>query len=113
MSISIVTKFLGPTNHRGSRVSAQVSDYGSDMEVNSRADGRPGRIVIDWDHRYNPAENHRRAAFALANKLGWDGEWIGGDAPRSEGWVFVCVRTGLQHYGFTVPDKPAPAPDHQ
>lgn len=84
--ISIITKFLGPTNTRGSRVSATLSDHGSEM---ARASDKPSRIVVDWDHRHNPEENHRLAAFALAKRLGWDGEWVGGDAPGSAGYVFV------------------------
>ena len=87
--ISITTKFVGPTDHRGSRVAAQVSDYGSDMETNSRFNGRPGRLVVSWNHAHNPEENHRLAAFALAKKLGWDGEWIGGDSAGSSGYTFV------------------------
>lgn len=86
---TIVTKYLGPTNYRGSRVAAQVSDYGSDLELYSRSTGKPGRIVLNWDHALNPEDNHKAAAFTLAQKLEWSGDWVGGDAPGSAGYVFV------------------------
>lgn len=86
---SIVTKFLSPTDHRGSRVSAQVSDYGSDMELYSRSKGRPGRLVVGWNHALNVEDNHKAVAMALAKRLEWSGEWIGADAPGSAGYVFV------------------------
>jgi hypothetical protein len=87
--ISITTKYLGPSNVRGARVSAQVSDYGLEQERFSRENGNGGRLVVYWNHAHNPEENHRLAAFALAKRLGWDGEWIGGDSAGSSGYTFV------------------------
>lgn len=86
---SIVTKFLGPTNHRGARVVAQVSDYGSPIERAARAEGKPGRLVVDWDYRAGVEGNHANAAKALAKALDWDGAWTGGEAPGGAGYVFV------------------------
>jgi len=51
---AIVTKFLGPTNTRGSRVKATLPS------------GRS--IIIDWDHALNSSENHLRAAARAYNK---------------------------------------------
>ena len=52
---AIVTKYLGPTNTRGSRVKATA--YG-------------GSITVSWDHAMNARENHQAACEALARKLG-------------------------------------------
>jgi hypothetical protein len=64
----ISTKFIGPTNHRGSRVAATA---------------QAGRVVLDWDHALNPERNHAAAARALADKFGWEGRLIGGDLPSA------------------------------
>jgi hypothetical protein len=53
----IVTRYLGPTNSRGSRV---VATHKRDSETTWRK-------VIDWDHALNGAENHQAAAQALLN----------------------------------------------
>lgn len=87
--ISITTKFIGPTNYRGARISATVSDYGSDGEQAACKDGRGGRLVVDWNHSVGVDENHRLAAMALAKRCGWDGEWVGGEAPDQRGYTFV------------------------
>jgi len=77
---AIVTKFLGPTNVRGSRVKA-------------RADA--GSLTVGWDHRLNPDANHRAAAEALVAKLGWGedayGAIVGGSLPDNSGYAFVFV----------------------
>ena len=70
----IVTKFHGPTNRRGSRVSA--SDPGT---------GR--RKYFDWAHNLNPEENHKHAAEDFAKQIEWDGDWTGGDTGTGMVWV--------------------------
>jgi hypothetical protein len=81
---AIVTKYHGPTNHKGSRVSAKAD---------------AGRIVIAWDYALNPDENHAAAARALADRLGW-GEAIGypvlagGALPGNAGYCFVMAKGG-------------------
>lgn len=54
---AIVTKYLGPTNLKGTRVKAACE---------------AGQITVSWDHALNADENHDAAAHALAKKLGWD-----------------------------------------
>lgn len=56
---AIVTKFIPPTDHRGSRVVARAE---SGL-----------KLVWDWDHRSDVEENHRAAAIALCRKFGWLG----------------------------------------
>ena len=53
---AIQTKYHGPTNVRGSRISATCA---------------AGRVVVDYDHALNNDQNHKRAAAALLRKLGW------------------------------------------
>lgn len=51
----IITRYLGPTNHNGSRV---VATHKRDSETTWRK-------VWDWDHSLDGPENHRAAAEAL------------------------------------------------
>ena len=55
----IETRFLGPTNYRGSRVSA-VCKRDSDCAF---------RATVNWRHALNPTDNHRAAAEALIERL--------------------------------------------
>ena len=54
----IETKYLGPTNSRGSRAKATAA---------------AGSVTIEWDNRYNPEENYAAAARLLAQNYGWTG----------------------------------------
>ena len=71
--VAIQTKWLGPTDYRGSRVKAFTE---------SRLN-----VTVHWDHALNVEDNHRAAARALAEKMGWDGKWIGG--ATEHGYAFV------------------------
>jgi hypothetical protein len=51
----IVTRYLGPTNHLGSRV---VATHRRDSETTYRK-------VVSWDHALSAEQNHRAAADAL------------------------------------------------
>jgi len=51
----IRTRYLGPTNARGSRV---VADHQRDSET-------VWRQTIAWDHGVDAIQNHRRAALTL------------------------------------------------
>ena len=59
----IVTRYLGPTNHRCSRVKAT---HQRDSEVMWRA-------TLDWDHSLDSTANHQLAAQQLLSK------WIASD----------------------------------
>lgn len=89
--VAILTKYLGPTNSRGSRYKAM------------RGDGRPGdpSLTMVADDARSSEENHTLAAFALAQKMGWSGRWVGGGT--STGWAFVRVE------GAAGPDSYNPA----
>lgn len=79
---AITTKYIGPSNVRGSRVKA-MCDAGS--------------VTLDWDNALNSEDNHIAAAKALATKLEWDGYYVGGSIngwkPGSgSGYAFVNVQ---------------------
>jgi len=83
MRQAITTKFLGPTNHRGSRVLARC---------------QAGWLRSPWDHALDSEGNHTHAAEALARKLGWigdDSDWrlVGGGLPDGTGNAYVLVRS--------------------
>lgn len=75
MRQAIATKYLGPNNYQGARIKA-TADAGS--------------ITVSWDHARNVEDNHTAAALALADKLGWTGNWVGGSLP-GPGFVFVTT----------------------
>ena len=77
MGQAIVTKYLRPTDCRGSRV---------------KATAQAGSVTVEWDDALDADENHGRAAAALARKFGWKGRLIGGGLPSGTGNVYVFAR---------------------
>ena len=75
---AIRTKYHGPTNTKGSRISAQCE---------------AGRICVHYDHALNIEGNHKAACDALRAKLGWDSEYykpmVGGSFDGAMYWVFT------------------------
>lgn len=71
---TILTKYLGPTNTKGSRYKATHS-------------GNCTSVTCAADYSLDAEGNHIRAAQALATKLKWEGKYIGGHT--SQGMVFV------------------------
>jgi len=76
---AITTKYHGPTNTRGARISARAE---------------AGRIFVPYNHALNSSDNHAAAAMALAEKWGWDGPWHGGGT--ATGYVFVRGGEGTE-----------------
>lgn len=80
---AIVTKYIGPTNFRGSRV---------------KATAQAGSITIGWDDALNADDNHQRAAQALATKHGWPRRAAHGVLPDgSHVWVPVAHTRQLRN----------------
>lgn len=76
--VAIATKFLGPTNSRGSKIKAH------------RADDPKTSVTVDYDHGLGSFDNHAAAIQALIEKLGWtDTNWVTGGT--SDGYVAVAV----------------------
>lgn len=83
---AIITKYHGPTNAHGSRVSAKCD---------------AGRIFVPWDDAMNADQNHNAAAEALARKLDWHGVLVAGSLPdHSRAHVFASRKPapfGVSH----------------
>jgi hypothetical protein len=78
--IAITTKYLGPTNVKGSRIKA-IADGGF-------AEG-PHTITIGYDHSLNTEQAHLKAAVALKSKMNWKGKLIGGGIKMGYAFVFI------------------------
>jgi hypothetical protein len=77
----ITTKFIGPTNARGSRVKATSSS---------------GKTkTIDWQHALNSDDNHAAAAEALANQMIKDGACTPSRWIRRWNKDGSCVHVGI------------------
>ncbi len=70
---AIETRYVGPTNTRGSRIIA--------------SDGDGNRVTIGYPHELSGMAVHQSAAIALAHKMNWTGRLIGGST--NHGYVFV------------------------
>ena len=63
MRQAITTKYIGPTDHRCSRVKAKCD---------------AGSVTVPWDHDLGVEENHTAAMKELALRLGWEStDWYG------------------------------------
>lgn len=95
---AITTKYLGPTNTKGSRVTAY--------------DGDGNKVVLGWRSEINSHENHRNACRALCEKMGWGGRLQGADLVSGgvcTGMVWSWIDRPSQLYvkpikAFTHPD---------
>ena len=76
---SIETRYHGPTNTRGARISA--TDCGDH------------RIYISYPYELSGEDCHRKAAEALCDKLGWDASSLIGGGTKA-GYVFVFQPKG-------------------
>lgn len=75
---AIFTKFHGPTNFRGARISASDSDG--------------NRVTISYPYELSGEACHRAAVDALRAKMGWNGEMVSGGTKN--GYVFVFTPEG-------------------
>ena len=72
---AITTKCHGPTNHKGSRISAD------DMDGN--------RVYIPYPYELDSQDAHFQAAKALCKKMDWSGKLVAGAI--QDGYVFVWM----------------------
>ena len=82
---AIVTKYLGPTDMRGSRIKATAA---------------AGSVTVSYDDSLNSERAHAKGAQALAEKFGWHGHWVQGGMPDDTGYCFVCLEMGSQAEGY-------------
>lgn len=76
--VAIETKYLGPTNFRGSRVKAFTRDLS---------------VTIEWDDALNIADNHMAAIKALCEKQDWNWNMTLGETGRGYVAVFTNERS--------------------
>jgi len=86
---TIMTKYLGPTDHQGSRFKATHT-------------GGFTSVTMSMDYGMEHAGNHTRVAFMLAEKLNWEGDYIGGHT--KDGMVFVDA---TPYYSFVTKSRKA------
>lgn len=88
---AIVTKYIGPTNTRGSRIKAKAA---------------AGSVTVSYEHGLGIEQNHAKAAEALVRKFGWRGRYFQGGMPEDCGYCFVCTadRAGFSEPAFVVED---------
>lgn len=72
--IAIMTKYIGATNTKPSRIKAYTSNKGQS-------------ITMPFEYDVDGMELYKRAAIALRDKMGWKGELIGGGT--KDGYAFV------------------------
>lgn len=73
---AIRTKYMGPTNTRGSKIKA------SDEAGNS--------ITIPYPYELSGEAVYAKAAIALCKKMSWKGQLIGGGLKDGYVFVFSC-----------------------
>ena len=73
---AITTKFLGPTNFRGSRIKASAKS------------GRGLSVTIPYPHELSQSAAHAAAALALCAKMNWTPDTLHAGA-TPDGYVFV------------------------
>jgi len=73
---AIETKYVGPTNHHGSRIIVRA---------------QAGRVIVAWDDALSVDENHARAILFFAARQQWCGTWHMGGKADGTGNVAVCV----------------------
>lgn len=84
---TILTKYFGPTDHRGTRIRAKAS-YAKTTYWH------------DWDYSKNAEENYREAARQLLIKLNWEsvaGSWVMGSLTGGD---YIFVNTSDQFYSI-------------
>lgn len=72
---AIQTKYLCPTNTKGSRIKATCA---------------AGSVTIDYPHELSGMDCHAKAAYALLAKMHWDYKLVGGQLANGD-YAFVMV----------------------
>lgn len=70
---------------------------GTSSRIKATHSGKFTSVFMSYNHSLSSEENHTAAAEALAAKLGWEGDYIGGHN-GGDGMVFV---NAAPVYSFT------------
>ena len=84
--VAIVTKYIGPTDYRGSRIKATA--------------GNGQTITIGYDHELSIEKAHRKAAQALCDKMKWTGKLMKKTEVYNK-FVFASKRQIMHVNGLT------------
>ena len=71
---TITTKYLGPTDTQGTRIKAVHT-------------GAATSITVPYNYALSDEGNHKEAASTLAQKLEWNGKYIGGHTKDGMIWL--------------------------
>lgn len=74
---AIETHYVGPTNHRGSRIIA-TSEGGH-------------KLTYHWEYSLGIEANHYAAAQAFCNQLEWGTIKAGGSTKRGYAWIMSVL----------------------
>ena len=77
MADVILTKYLGPTNTKGSRIKVSL---GRSSEVS---------LTVSWNYDLDVKENHHSAAVAFCEKYNRNSNLVGGEMKRGFAWIAV------------------------
>lgn len=77
---AIITKYHGPTNYRGSRISASAGDA--------------GKVFISYPYDKSNEYCHYEAVKALCDKLGWDYPTVWGGTET--GYIFCWASSVIE-----------------
>jgi hypothetical protein len=97
MAVAIVTTYHGPTNYRGSRITATVPARIGECRRYWPPDSGPRgpldhpaywRLTIPYPYELNSEDGHRAAAEALAARLNWTGHLYAGALDSGYAFVF-------------------------
>lgn len=80
---AIRTRYSGPTDTRGSRITA--------------TDGDGNRVTISYSTAEDQGDPHEYVAYKLMEKMGWECELVGGGFGHDQYWVM------LPHQSHTPP----------
>ena len=64
--VAVISKWYGPTNFRGSRITVR------------RADGGGKSLTVGWDYALGIIENHAEAIKAYLEMMNWGGNYAVG-----------------------------------
>lgn len=82
---AIITKYHGPGNVRGSRVTAQSAD----KNPNTR---KYERLTLEYDQALSSLMAHAKVAEKLATRIGWFGVWV--MSSTEDGYIFLKLPAG-------------------
>lgn len=85
--VAIHTKFIGPTNTRGSRYKAYTTRDRKTVTVNAA-------------YNLGLEENHNAAAIAYCKMMGWSGKLISGGTDEGNVYVFLPMDVAIAVKGL-------------